>query len=269
MKVMMEFFSKEMLPLFGIKTKVTGVLATEEVQIKLSKGYEDFNLEMEDGSIAHFEFQSTNGGTDDLRRFRSYESSLSYKLKRPVLTYVLFSGHIIHPMTKLVDGINSYKIVPIIMSERSADSLLTDLWAKINRSEPLTRGDLATLPLLPLYGGECSQQERIRAAFKIIAKADYVSRSDIEKIEAAIYALATKFLTNTELSQMKGEIKMTYLGQLLVEDGRAEGRAEERKNTERERLRAEKAEAEARKAEAEARKAEAELQKLKKQLGLV
>ncbi|MCC8100752.1 MAG: hypothetical protein LIP11_00310 [Clostridiales bacterium] len=175
-------------------------------------------------------------------------------------------------MSKLIDGINLYTVVPIIMSERNADSLLTDLWSKINRSEPLTRGDLAALPLLPLYGGESSQQERIRAAFRIIAKADHVSRPDVEKIEAAIYALSTKFLTNTELSQMKGEIKMTYLGQLLVEDGRAE----ERKNTERERLRAEKAEADARKAEADARKAQAdarkaqaELQKLKKQLGLV
>ncbi|MCD7955827.1 MAG: hypothetical protein LUG93_08805 [Lachnospiraceae bacterium] len=79
--------------------------------------------------------------------------------------------------------------------------------------------------------------------------------------------MATKFLTNAELLQIK-EIKMTYFGQLLVEDGRAEGCAEERKNTERERQRAEIAEANARKAGTEARKAEAELQKLKKQLGL-
>ncbi|MCC8050067.1 MAG: hypothetical protein LIP10_05310 [Clostridiales bacterium] len=58
MKLMMEFFSEEMLPLFGITMKATGVLSTEEVRIKLSKGYEDFNLEMENGSVSHFEFQS-------------------------------------------------------------------------------------------------------------------------------------------------------------------------------------------------------------------
>ncbi|MCD7744408.1 MAG: hypothetical protein LUI13_03830 [Lachnospiraceae bacterium] len=144
-------------------------------------------------------------------------------------------------------------------------SELADLRAKISSGEPVTRGDLATLPLLPLFGGKSSQQKRFRAAFEITVKADNVSRPDIEKIEAAVYAMATKFLTNTELLQIKGEIKMTYLGQLLVEDGRAEGReegrAEERENTERERQRAEKA-------EANARKAEAELQKLKKQFGL-
>ncbi|MCD8336365.1 MAG: hypothetical protein LUD18_03660, partial [Lachnospiraceae bacterium] len=53
------------------------------------------------------------------------------------------------------------------------------------------------------------------------------------------------------------EIKMTYLGQLLFE----EGRKEEQKNTERERLRAEKA-------EMEARKAQEELRELKEQFGL-
>ncbi|MCD7955323.1 MAG: hypothetical protein LUG93_06150, partial [Lachnospiraceae bacterium] len=64
--------------------------------------------------------------------------------------------------------------------KRNADSLLTNLRAKINRGEPLTRSDLAELPLLPLYGGESSQQERIHAAFKIIAEADQVSRPDVE-----------------------------------------------------------------------------------------
>ena len=50
------------------------------------------------------------------------------------------------------------------------------------------------------------------------------------------------------------------------EEGRIEGREEERKNTERERLRAEKAEAEKEKAEAEKEKAEAEIKALKEKL---
>ncbi|MCD8023527.1 MAG: hypothetical protein LUF30_11350, partial [Lachnospiraceae bacterium] len=92
MKVMMEFFSEEMLPIFGITEKATAFMPTEEVHLELRKGYQDFNLEMEDGSIAHFGFQSTNGGTKDLRRFRAYEGDLSYMLQKPVTTYVLFSG---------------------------------------------------------------------------------------------------------------------------------------------------------------------------------
>ncbi len=58
---------------------------------------------------------------------------------------------------------------------------------------------------------------------------------------------------------------MTYLGKLLVEEGRMEGRLEGRlegqKNTERERLRADKA-------EAKVLKIGAEIQELKKKYGL-
>ncbi|MCD7743871.1 MAG: hypothetical protein LUI13_01035 [Lachnospiraceae bacterium] len=250
MKVMMGFFTEEMLPHFGISQKVSAYTLTEEVQLVLRKGYQDFNFLMEDKSIIHFEFQSKNGGTEDLRRFRSYEGNLSYQLKAPVTTYVLFSGKIKRPMTELIEGVNTYKIIPIIMSKRNADELLARVRNKIDKGESLTRDDLVMLPLLPVFGGESSQIERIQGAFEITARADQVPREDVEKIEAAIYAMATKFLDRSELKLIKGGIKMTYLGKLLVEDGRAE----ERKNTERERLRAEKA--------------EAELLELKKQFGI-
>ncbi|MCD7813121.1 MAG: hypothetical protein LUH20_03545 [Lachnospiraceae bacterium] len=270
-KLMMEFFSEEMLPVFGITQKATAFTLTEEIHLELKKGYLDFNLVMEDGSVSHFEFQSTNGGKKDLRRFRTYESNLSYILQKPVTTYVLFSGKIKRPMTHLKEGINTYRIHPVIMSQRNADQLLEELRSKVSRGEALIREDLVRLPLLPIFGGKSSQLERIQAAFEISSKADQLPKEDVEKIEAAIYAMATKFLNHTELNQIKGGVKMTYLGQLLVE----EGRKEEQKNTERERLRAEKAEmdakkakADAQKAEADARKALAELNELKKQLGL-
>jgi len=265
MKLMMEFFSEEMLPVFGITQKATAFTLTEEIHLELKKGYLDFNLVMEDGSVSHFEFQSTNGGTKDLRRFRTYESNLSYILQKPVTTYVLFSGKIKRPMTKLKEGINTYRIHPVIMSQQNADLLLEEMRSKITRSEALTREDLVRLPLLPIFGGKSSQLERIQTAFELTTKADQVAKEDVEKIEAAIYAMATKFLNHNELEQIKGGLKMTYLGQLLFEDGRKEGREEGRKeeqeNTERERQRAEKA-------EMEARKAQEELLELKKQLGL-
>ncbi|MCD8075839.1 MAG: hypothetical protein LUF27_12575 [Lachnospiraceae bacterium] len=264
MKLMMEFFSEEMLPVFGITQKATAFTLTEEIHLELKKGYLDFNLVMENGSISHFEFQSTNGGKKDLRRFRTYESNLSYILQKPVTTYVLFSGKIKRPMTKLKEGINTYRIHPVIMSQQNADHLLEELRSKVSRGEALTRKDLVRLPLLPIFGGKSSQLERIQTAFEFTTKAEQVSKEDVEKIEAAIYAMATKFLNHTELEQIKGGVKMTYLGQLLVE----EGRKEEKKNTERERLRAEKAEMDAKKAKEDAKKAEKELRELKKQLGL-
>jgi len=127
MKTMLQYFADEMLPAFGISEKVKAYAPTEHVHVEIKKGLQDFNLVMEDDSIAHFEFQSTNGGRRDLRRFRSYEADTSYQLEKPVTTYVLFSGKIRRPMTKIAEGINVYKIRPIIMKKQNADLILRKL----------------------------------------------------------------------------------------------------------------------------------------------
>ena len=42
----------------------------------------------------HFEFQTTNKGAADLRRFRAYEALLSLQTGKDVITYVVYSGDI-------------------------------------------------------------------------------------------------------------------------------------------------------------------------------
>lgn len=78
LKVMMQFFADEILPFLGIENKVVSAVPTESIYLELKKQYQDFNFVMEDGTWKHFEFQSTDGGIEDLKRFRSYESVASY-----------------------------------------------------------------------------------------------------------------------------------------------------------------------------------------------
>lgn len=77
--------------------------------------------------------------------------------------------------------------------------------------------------------GESSQKERVKAAFEITRKAVDISTEDISKIEAVVYVMADKFLDQTEMEEIKEGIRMTQLGQMLVEMGRDEGRREGRK----------------------------------------
>lgn len=49
---------------------------------------------------------------------------------------------------------------------------------------------------------------------------------ETQKIQAVIYALAEKFLKNEEMDEIKGVINMTRLGQMLVNDGMSQGKAE-------------------------------------------
>lgn len=72
MKTMMHFFAEELLPLLGIQGKVASIAPTELMDIRIANFYQDFNFFMEDGSIKHLEFQSSDLTLDDLKRFRSY-----------------------------------------------------------------------------------------------------------------------------------------------------------------------------------------------------
>lgn len=74
--------------------------------------------------------------------------------------------------------------------------------------------------------GEMSQKERIVAAYEITRVAVSVDSDIIRKVEAVLYIMADKFLDSVEMEQLKEEIKMTRLGQMLYSDGFTEGRVQ-------------------------------------------
>lgn len=223
LKTCMQFFADELLPYLGIEGKVKAFAPTELVHLELLKLFEDFNLEMEDRSWKHFEFQSTNEGLHGLKRFRVYEALASYQHKVEITTYVLYSGGIKNPMTSFTEGVNTYRVVPIIMADRNADQVIAELQRKLENHEVITKADLLPLTLCPLMGGKMSQKERIQAAYGITQKAHSVPKEDVSKIEAVIYAMMSKFLSKAEQGSILEEIGMTRIGQMLVDKGIEQG----------------------------------------------
>lgn len=219
LKVTAQFFRDEIMPVLKIEGTVVSILPTEEIHLELKKGFEDFNYLMDDDSIKHFEFQSTNEGIIGLKRFRTYESQMSYKYKKAVTTYVLFSGKIKNPMTEFTEGVNTYRVVPIIMQDKNADKVIAELRRKQDVGEKITKADLLPMVLSPLMSGQMSQKERVSAAYDITRRATEVDAETIRKVEAVIYIMADKFLDSKEMEQLKEEIKMTRLGKMLYDDG--------------------------------------------------
>ena len=230
LKISMQFFADELLPYLGIKGKVVAFAPTELVHLELQKLFQDFNLIMEDGTWKHFEFQSTNEGLIGLKRMRVYEAMTSYQYKVEVTTYVLFSGNIKNPMTEFTEGENTYKIHPIIMRNRNADVLISELQCKVEAGKAVTREELVPLVLCLLMEGSMSQKDRVKAAYKITRKVNTVAKEEIEKIEAVIYAMADKFLDSVSKEEILEEISMTELGQMMIDKGRKENRLEIAKN---------------------------------------
>ena len=109
------------------------------------------------------------------------------------------------------------------MADYNADQLLQTLTDKTEQSKPITKADLIQLSLTPLMGGQISLKDRVLTAFKITQEASEIPPQDKQKIEAVIYAMADKFLDSVTLEEVEAAVKMTRLGQMLVNDGFHDG----------------------------------------------
>lgn len=223
LKTATQFFADELLGFLGIEGEVTQIAPTELVRLELRKRYLDFNLVMGDGTWKHFEFQSTDEGVAGLKRFRSYEAVASEQYGVEITTYVLYSGNIKRPITELTEGINTYRVYPIIMKNWSAEEYFEKLRKKKEAGLPFTKTDLLPLTLCMLMGGRMPEKDRVKGAFLYTREAKEVGSQERQKIEAMIYAMATKFLEEADLEEMKEVVRMTELGRMLMNDGIAEG----------------------------------------------
>ena len=107
------------------------------------------------------------------------------------------------------------------MGEKDADEVILRLKKKKAAGEALTEDDFAWLSLTPLMGGKLSRKDRIKEGI-LLAKEEHNSIAD--KVTAMLYTLADKFLDGEDLNEIKEAVIMTRLGQMIMDDGRKDGR---------------------------------------------
>jgi len=220
MKKAMDVFAEEGLKFFGIDKKVKDSSSTEIVVLEAKNLHMDYTFLMEDNTYIHIEFQSTDKGKDDLRRFRAYESLLSFQTKKDVVTYVVYSNGIQNAMDTLKTGINEYNTKVISMYDRDGDIIFDKVEEKLRDKEEITKQDLVALTFSPIMGGKLTKLDKILKSIRLVKKIDNEYRYDMESM---LYAFADKFLDGKDLEKVKEEISMTKLGEMLVEDGIKKG----------------------------------------------
>ena len=105
--------------------------------------------------------------------------------------------------------------------------MIEKLQKKLDGGGKVTKEDLIPFTLCSLLGGEMSQKDRIKKAFEFSKRAEAdIDKEEIKKIEAVMYAMAEKFLNEMDVKEIREAVKMTKLGQMLLDDGREEGREE-------------------------------------------
>ena len=229
LKTAAQYFGEEFLPYLGIHGSIKYIAPTEDVHLEVRQMYQDFNYALQDGVWLHLEFESDSIKIEDLRRFREYEATTSRIYGVEVSTCVICTSSVKKLLTELRNGINTYKIGIIRLKDRDADQVFENLLQKKQRGEIVEKKDLVQVILSPLMSGSSSEKERILRVCQILRDAeaeDNISKEEIEKFRAVIYAFAVKFLKREELEDVKEAFRMTILGEMIWEEGREEGREE-------------------------------------------
>ncbi|ARC85478.1 hypothetical protein U732_1307 [Clostridium argentinense CDC 2741] len=217
----MDLFAEEGLKFFGINKKVKELGPTELVVLETKNMFMDYTFLMEDDTFIHFEFQTTNKGKVDLRRFRAYEALLSHQTGKDAVTYVVYSGNIKNPVNTLETGISEFRVNSISMASKDGDKIYNDIVEKIKSGIDITKQDIISLTFTPIMGGNISTVDKILNAIGIIKDINKDYKHDVESI---LYAFANKFLSGKDLEKVKEELKMTELGKSLIQEGIEKGK---------------------------------------------
>ncbi|MCC8102642.1 MAG: hypothetical protein LIP11_10440 [Clostridiales bacterium] len=220
MKMGMEYFRDTLLKILNINYEYVDSGPTELVSLTVEKKYQDFTFLTTQGFYVHFEFQTTSGGSSDLRRFHAYEATMSYNTGRMVKTYVLYTGSYKKTRFELDCGEYTYKVIPIHMAKYKREDVFAVAARKTAQKEILNDEDFANLAMTPVMSGNIGKKETILTALSYIK--NYQSES-ANRATAILFAFADKFLDVEELSEVKEMIYMTRLGQMLVDDGIEKG----------------------------------------------
>lgn len=220
MKMGFHYFRDTILKLLGIDYNYVDIGPTELVELTIHSLYMDFTFLTTSGTYVHIEFQTTDGGTKDLRRFHAYEAVLAHESGKNVITYVIYSGGIKKTKTELDCGAYTYRIMPIYMTTRDAEEVFRRLLDKKERGEEFTEQDYAELSLTPLMSSSLSRKETLKEALLLAKTGNSVTA---QKSIAILYTLADKFLDNCDLEEIREVTAMTRLGQMLYDDGFKKG----------------------------------------------
>ena len=220
-------FGEEMHNSLGQSGTIKRIAPTEQILLNVRQLQEDFNFEMEEGDWRHYEFESDPITVADMRRFREYEANLSMQIQVPVITTVVCTAAAGKRRNSLEEGINTYRVEWVQMKDRDADQVLQEIQEKVDQGEIITKADLVPIVWTPLMSGKTTIYERIIRGMQLLKQvAESLDKEDVKKLQAILYTFAVKFLKKDELDKVKGEMSMSYLGQMIFEDGVAEGIAQ-------------------------------------------
>ncbi|WHE06073.1 hypothetical protein PGH24_07770 [Thermoanaerobacterium thermosaccharolyticum] len=131
LKSMAQEFKDKSLKFYGINVpKIVTVIPADLPVIEVKEDRLDFIFLLEDDSLLHMEFQTTNKKAD-IKRFLQYDARLYGKYERKIRTVVIYSGKIEEAISRLDVGSIIYKVDQVFLAKYDGDKIYKELNEKL------------------------------------------------------------------------------------------------------------------------------------------
>jgi len=201
---------------------ITAALPTHLPQVSVRESVVDAVFRTADGSLLHFEFQSTREPT--LYRFLDYAARLVVTYQAPVQVAVIYVTAVAHPPTDLDGGALRFHVHNIVIPERDGTAIWQAVCQRAAAGGPWSATDLMNLAYGPfMRHPTLSTSQRARQAAQLAVALP--SPHGLAAV-AMVAGLTASFLTTDDVQYVKEVLRMSPLLRELEQEAIAKGRQE-------------------------------------------
>ena len=230
-KVMAENFKDKSLKVYGIDVpKIKQVLPTNLPEIQVNEMRIDNLFLLEDGSIEIIDYESS-------LKWENYLKYLNYIVRilerykqeaKHIRMIVIYTADIEQAEDEFHAGCLTLRLEQAYLRKVDSKSIRDVLEKKLEDGVPLSDDELMQFIILPLtYKGKEAKREAVKDAVYLAKK--ITDKKNQMFVLSGILVFADKIIDARTADQIKEVIRMTQVAQLLLEEGRDEGRVEGKK----------------------------------------
>ncbi len=230
-KIMAENFKEKSLKVYGIDVpKIKQILPTNLPAIQVNEMRIDNLFLLEDGSVAIIDYESSV-------KWENYLKYLNYVVRilerygqeaKHIRMIVIYTADVKHAAGEFHVDCLTLRLEQAYLRKIDSKSVRDELEKKLEKGMPLSDDEMMQFIILPLtYKGKEAKKEAVKDAVDLAKKI-----TDKEKqmfVLSGILVFADKIIDSSTAKYIKEVIRMTQVAQMLLEEGRVEGREEGRK----------------------------------------
>ncbi len=227
-KILAENFKDKSLKVYGIDVpKIKQVLPTNLPQIQVNEMRIDNLFLLEDDSIAIIDYESDVKWENHLKYLnyivRILERYKKEEIPKQIRMIVIYTADVKEAPKEFSAGCLTLKMEQAFLSKIDSETVQEGIREKLEHGLPLSDDELMKLIILPLtYKGKEKKKQAVKEAVELAKK--IVDKEEKTFVLSGILVFTDKIIDTETAKYIKEVVRMTQVAELLLEEGREEGR---------------------------------------------